>query len=224
MGGGFPTPRDPMGRSHPNVAARRPSGLSPTPESYAREITAGLREAAAEHGLSLEGVTLEIEPGRGLFSQAGVHLATVVRLKSQQRPFQHQWVELDTTECHFGNSEASRWNVLLANRSGGSSIKADIVGCSCNLDRMVADAVLPEPRVGDTIAFLDAGAYQEATASNFNALVRPATVLVTGDRAEVIRSRESLESVLARDIVPTHLGALPDAIAQQLPRIFNRLA
>ena len=37
----------------------------------------------------------------------------------------------------------------------------------------------------------DTGAYQEVSMSNFNAMPRPATVLVTGDRAAVIRRRET---------------------------------
>lgn len=206
MGGGFPTPRDPMGRARSAVADRRPAGLAPEPDEYAAAIVRGLRTGAERNDLDLRGVTLEIEPGRGLFAAAGVHLATVVRTKHQTSPFEHRWVELDTTECHFGNEEAARWNVILANRAGGEHVVADIVGCSCNLDRMVADAELPEAREGDLVAFLDAGAYQEATASNFNALGRPATVLVTGSRAALIRSRETLEEITARDQVPRRLA------------------
>src|SRR5439155_13027793 len=82
---------------------------------------------------------------------------------------------------------------------------ADLVGCSCNPDRIVPDARLPDVETGDVVAFLDTGAYQDALASNFNALLRPATVLVTGDRSEVIKRRETLEDVLQRDVVPERL-------------------
>ena len=41
--------------------------------------------------------------------------------------------------------------------------------------------------------------------SNFNALPRPATVLVTSDRASVIRRRETEEDVFRRDVIPDHL-------------------
>jgi diaminopimelate decarboxylase len=53
---------------------------------------------------------------------------------------------------------------------------------------------------GDVIAFLDTGAYQDAAASNFNALTRPATVLVSGNRCTLIKRRETLEEIFARDI------------------------
>ena len=50
------------------------------------------------------------------------------------------------------------------------------------------------------IAFLDTGAYQDAAASNFNALTRPATVLVSGNRGTLIKRRETIEEVFARDL------------------------
>lgn len=45
--------------------------------------------------------------------------------------------------------------------------------------------------------------------SNFNAMPRPATVLVTGDRAAVIRRRETEQDVLRRDVIPEHLKDEP---------------
>ena len=47
---------------------------------------------------------------------------------------------------------------------------ADVTGRTCALDVIVPDAALPPVRTGDVLAFLDTGAYQEAGASNFNAL------------------------------------------------------
>jgi len=53
--------------------------------------------------------------------------------------------------------------------------------------------------------YTNTGAYQEASASNFNALPRPACVLVTGDRSEIIKRAETIEEVFARDEIPDHL-------------------
>ncbi len=52
---------------------------------------------------------------------------------------------------------------------------------------------------------LDTGAYQEVSMSNFNAMPRPATLLVAGDRAEVIRRAETEDDVFRRDVVPERL-------------------
>jgi diaminopimelate decarboxylase len=41
--------------------------------------------------------------------------------------------------------------------------------------------------------------------SNFNAIPRPATVLVTGDRAAIVRRRETEEDMFRRDVIPEHL-------------------
>ena len=57
------------------------------------------------------------------------------------------------------------------------------------------------------LAFLDTGSYQEVTCSNFNAMPRPATVLVTGNTAAVVRRRETQEDVFRRDVIPGHLTA-----------------
>jgi diaminopimelate decarboxylase len=48
---------------------------------------------------------------------------------------------------------------------------------------------------------------KEALSSNFNAMPRPATVLVTGHEATVIRRGETIEDVFRRDIVPVRLLA-----------------
>jgi diaminopimelate decarboxylase len=64
---------------------------------------------------------------------------------------------------------------------------------------------LPELDEGDVLAFLDTGAYQDASASNFNALPRPATVLVHGDEAELIKRAETIDDVFGRDTIPARL-------------------
>ncbi len=64
---------------------------------------------------------------------------------------------------------------------------------------------IPDVAVGDILALLDTGAYQEVSMSNFNAMPRPATVLVTGNQASVIRQREVEEDVFRRDVIPEHL-------------------
>ena len=64
---------------------------------------------------------------------------------------------------------------------------------------------LPAVAPGDTLAFLDTGAYEDACAANFNALPRPAIVLVSGDGAEIVRRAETIADVFARDVIPDRL-------------------
>ena len=60
-------------------------------------------------------------------------------------------------------------------------------------------------KIGDIMAMLDVGAYQEVSMSNFNAMPRPATLLVNQDKISVIRKAETQEDVFQRDIIPAHL-------------------
>ena len=86
-----------------------------------------------------------------------------------------------------------------------ATMTADVIGRSCYGDRLLGGVALPEVEVGDVFCLLDTGAYQEVSASNFNAMARPAAILVSGDSAHVIRRAETLEDVFSRDEVPLHL-------------------
>jgi diaminopimelate decarboxylase len=136
----------------------------------------------------------------------------VCNVKREREPVERTWVETDTTEMFLLDSliEHNRWEVVVANRAEDPpSMMADVVGMSCGFDLMVPDASLPDVREGDVLAFLDTGAYQDAMATNFNALPRPATVLVHGADAEEIKRRERPEDVFARDLIPSRLGSAP---------------
>jgi diaminopimelate decarboxylase len=80
-----------------------------------------------------------------------------------------------------------------------------VVGCSCGFDVLAHQVRLPAVEPGDVLAFLDTGAYEDACAANFNALPRPAIVLVSGTSAEIVRRAETIEDVFARDLVPERL-------------------
>ena len=49
----------------------------------------------------------------------------------------------------------------------------------------------------DIIALMDVGAYGSVMSSNYNSRLKPIEILVTGDKAEVIRRRESFEDLIA---------------------------
>ena len=62
---------------------------------------------------------------------------------------------------------------------------------------LIDDVELAEPRRGDLLAVPATGAYTLAMSSNYNAVPRPAAVLVADGDARVIRRRETLDDVLA---------------------------
>jgi diaminopimelate decarboxylase len=91
------------------------------------------------------------------------------------------------------------------------TLLADVTGISCNFDVIAPAVAVPDLAPGEVIAFLETGAYQEASAANFNGLPRPASVLVCGTTAEVVKRRETIEDVLARDVVPDRLRSAAGA-------------
>ncbi|MBN9621871.1 MAG: VOC family protein, partial [Actinobacteria bacterium] len=207
LGGGFPVPRDPYGTADEDPGVPRPP--APPLEAYAEAIAAGLRAGLAGGGLGGAGLRLEIEPGRSLYGNAGLHLTRVRGVKAQLDPVRRTWIETDTSEVFLADAvfERNRWNVIAADAVEAPCEQvADVVGISCNPDLIVADAALPSLRAGDCLAVLDTGAYQDANASNFNLMLRPATVLVHDAEAELIKRADRLEEILMRDRIPARLG------------------
>lgn len=214
IGGGFPTPRDPFGRLLPQRA--HASSRSPDLDAYAAAICRQLLGTLGGLGIAADGIRLELEPGRSLYADAGIHLATVGNVKRQAEPVQLTWVETDSSDAYLPdvNLEFNRWTAIpVQDADAEAAITADITGRTCALDVIVPDAELPEIEPGDVLAFLDTGAYQDAGAHNFNALPRPGTVLVNGAEAELIRRHETLDDVFGRDLIPERLELASDGAA-----------
>jgi diaminopimelate decarboxylase len=176
---------------------------APSIEAYAAACTHTLSAELRRQGLNLDGVALQLEPGRAIHGDAGIHLATVRAIKRLTDPIRWQHIALDTTEFWFtgGRYEHHLHDFRIANKCDApATTRADIIGRSCYGDRLLPTVRTPALEVGDVVAFLDTGAYQEVSNSNFNALPRPATVLVSGAQAWVIRQRETEEDVFRRDV------------------------
>lgn len=177
----------------------------PSIEQYAEEITTTLRRAFKKYKIDPKGMAIQIEPGRSLYGNASVHLSKVLSTKYQRSPIAYNWVILDTSYFFLtgGVIEQNFYNFLVANKADAKAVKfADICGRSCFADRLVPEVRIPDIKAGDVIAVLDTGAYQENSASNFNSMPRPASVMVKGNTAAVIKRAETEKDVFARDIIP----------------------
>lgn len=133
---------------------------------------------------------LVIEPGRSLVGNAGVCLTEALYLKPGE---QKNFLIVDAAMNDLPRPamyEAHHGIVPVAPRSGEPTTW-DVVGPVCEsgdwLGRERALNVAP----GDLLAVLSAGAYCMSMASNYNTRGRAAEVLVDGDRALLIRERES---------------------------------
>ncbi len=183
--------------------------LAPIIEEYARACTSTLKEYLPKNGISTKGLMLQMEPGRSVHGDTAIHLTTVKNAKPMDRPLTWNKYIVDTTQFWFtgGIYEHHLHDYVIANRADEKrTVKADIVGRSCYGDRLLPFVRVPKNlRVGDVLALLDVGAYQEVSMSNFNAMPRPATFLVKGDTVHLIRKPETLEDVFRRDVIPGHL-------------------
>lgn len=205
LGGGFAIQEDPSAKGIERVAESIHAEAIPGIKVYAESIATLLKTQLEKHNLNPEGITLEVEPGRAMYGNIGIHLSQVKGLKSETKPVPWKWVEVDTTALFLSSIvyEHSIHPHIIANKANVAiEDVADIVGISCTFDRIKGQAQLPKVEKGDIVAFLNTGAYEDAWSPNFNALPRPATVLVKGHQAEIIKRRETIEEVFGRDLVP----------------------
>ena len=140
-----------------------------------------------------------LEPGRSLVGNAGVLLTEVLYLKpSPQKNF--CVVDAAMNDLMRPALYEAVMRIVPCQTRDGATQTWDIVGPVCEsgdwLGRDRELAVAP----GDTLAVLSAGAYGMSMASNYNTRGRPAEVMVDGDRATLIRARETTAELLAAEL------------------------
>ena len=135
-----------------------------------------------------------IEPGRSLVGNAGVCLTEVLYLK----PGEHKnFCIVDAAMNDLPRPamyQAYHQIVPVQSPSLDTpTLTWDVVGPICESgDWLGRDRDLAV-RAGDCLAVLSAGAYCMSMASNYNTRGRAAEILVSGDRVQVIRERESAD-------------------------------
>ena len=149
------------------------------------------------HGLPQPGVVLE--PGPSLVGQAGVTLYRVGSVKQASENVTYVAVDGGMSDNPRPQLYRARHTALLASRAAESAAGAyAICGKHCeSADVMIERALLPEPRRGDVLAVAATGAYTLGMSSNYNAVPRPAAVLVADGDARIIRRRETVDDLLA---------------------------
>ena len=137
-----------------------------------------------------------LEPGRSIIGNAGILISKVEYIKEAG---DKKFAIVDTGMNHLIRPslyEAWHGVMELENRKVKSE-KYDIAGPVCETGDVLATdrelRILPN----DIIALMDVGAYASVMSSNYNSRLKPVEILVTGDKAEVIRRRESFEDLIA---------------------------
>jgi diaminopimelate decarboxylase len=89
---------------------------------------------------------------------------------------------------------------------GAPRITADVVGPVCESgDFLALDRSLPEPRPGELLAVMSAGAYGAVHAGTYNTRALVPEVLVRASEWALVRPRVTVEELIALDRLPPWL-------------------
>lgn len=230
LGGGFPVNylRDKSLETLFSGATRLMFAADFEPSDAIETAWQAVKKAAAESNAEnlLDNLTLLIEPGRSVVSDAGVCLTTVRNKK--ERPINEQTIENQKskiendhwllTDAGFNillSMETYKWyyHLISANRADephdfpyklagplcdGGDVYFDIEGAK----RLPDYRLLPENiQPNEVLALLNCGAYSIAQMFQYNGRFLPCVVLIKENGAvELIRKRDDFEDLIANDI------------------------
>ena len=165
-----------------------------SPEDYAAQVVEPLKAL---------GLRILFEPGRFIVGNAGVLLSTVLYRKST--PTKNFVVvdagmnDLIRPALYEGHHEIEP----LIEPKSETLEKVDVVGPVCESgDFFAQDREVPVLASGDRIALMSAGAYGFVMASTYNARPLLPEVLVEGEKATVVRERQTWEDLIRGEKLP----------------------
>lgn len=146
-----------------------------------------------------------LEPGRFYVGNAAVLLTRVIYEKvTEERNF----LILDAAMNDLIRpSMYDAWHGIEAveNRDAPQTLY-DVVGPVCESgDTFAKDRPLPRMAHDDLAVITSAGAYGASMASNYNTRPLPAEILVKGNAATILRTRQSYDAIMKDDIIPDWL-------------------
>jgi diaminopimelate decarboxylase len=151
------------------------------------------------------GLKILLEPGRFMVGNAGI-LAT--RVEYVKRTGKKNFVIVDAAMNDLIRPAFydSYHEIVPLAKNGRATISSDVVGPICESgDYFAKDRPLSKVGEGDYLALLSAGAYGFVMASNYNSRGMAAEVLVKGNKAEVVRPRQSAQDIWKSERVPAWL-------------------
>ena len=165
----------------------------PHPSDYATALLNKLKD--------YEDLEIILEPGRAIAANAGILVAKVQYLKSNES---RNFAITDT-----GMNDMIRpalyeayMNIIEIDRTlEREKAIYDVVGPVCETSDFLGKQRELAIAEGDYIAQRSAGAYGASMSSNYNSRPRTAEVLVDGDKAHLIRRRESLSELWALESI-----------------------
>jgi len=176
----------------------------PTISEFADTITSNVIKRCKTAKLELP--HLVVEPGRSIVGQAGVALYTVGAIKDIEGVRKYVLVDGGMSDNIRPSLYGAKYEAMIANKAGKSPKakpeRITIGGKYCESgDILIKDIDLPKVESGDIIAIPCCGAYCLSMASNYNASLKPAIVLVKDGNARLIRRRETYKDLMKCDII-----------------------
>jgi diaminopimelate decarboxylase len=160
----------------------------PAPAEYAQVILKPIRDL---------GLKIITEPGRVIVGNAGILVTRVLYVKETDVK---RFIVVDGAMNDLIRPvlyEAYHEIRPVDRRSVGKPVVADVVGPVCESgDFFARERAMPEPRPGDLLAVMSAGAYGFVMSSNYNSRPRAPELLVDDSDVHVIRERESFEDLI----------------------------
>lgn len=141
---------------------------------------------------------LIFEPGRSIVANAGALLTRVDYLK----PTEHKnFAIIDAAmNDNIRPSLYQAWQqVLPVQERSEEGLEWDLVGPVCETGDFMAKQRQLALAEGDILAVMSTGAYGFTMSSNYNSRPRAAEILVDGDKAQLIRRRESITELFAHE-------------------------
>ena len=172
----------------------------PTVADFAETMVSSLLSEAKARGI--EPPRLVVEPGRSVVGQAGVALYSVGAIKEIPGVRTYVCVDGGMADNIRPALYGAEYDAVVASRVEGEEERVTIAGKFCESgDILIRDIELGRVEPGDVIAVPCCGAYCLSMASNYNAALSPAIVMVKEGKARLIRRRQSYDDLTRRDIL-----------------------
>ena len=143
-----------------------------------------------------------IEPGRAIVGNAGVLLTKVLYLKHNE---EKNFAVVDAAMNDLMRpSLYAAWQLIeRVTLTTAAAVKTyDVVGPICETGDFLGKVRELALEQDDLLAVMSSGAYGFTMSSNYNTRPRVAEVLVDGDTFHVIRKRETLDMLIAGEMIP----------------------
>jgi len=164
----------------------------PVPAAYAAMVK------RVTHNL---GCTLMFEPGRMIVGNAGILVTRVIYVKHGDAK---NFVIIDAAmnDLIRPTLYEAHHDILPVRQAASSAgkIVADVVGPVCESgDYLALDRSMPEPKPGDLLAVMTAGAYGAVQSGTYNTRPLVPEVLVRDHQYAVVRPRVDVDALIAMD-------------------------